>query len=183
MPCSRNGWSGAWSPVLATIIHGARPVLILASALVIIVSLTFAWRLHDSRALEAPRLTYRGLQHVADGKLAGDLTIKKGESFSVSISFPEAGKLGVKKTWACWIFPEDTWAIGGNSEIELSVDDVALTHFAVARGEWKVLIQSLAEHITSRVPDPGKEYKITLRNAGPQDLFVRELWLRWVAGS
>lgn len=175
MACSRNGWLGA---------RNLGPAIItLASVLIIIVPPTFVGHSHDSLALEPSRLTYRGLLHAADGKLASDLTIKKGDSCSVTISFPEAGKLGIKKTWACWIFPEDTWAIGGNSEIELLVDGTLLTHFAVARGEWKVLIQSLAEHITLRVPDPAKEYKITLRNAGPQDVFIRELWLRWVAYS
>ena len=171
MACSRNRWAGAPSLFLAI------------SIIIVFTTLTCAWQFYTCLALEPPKLTYRGLQHVADGKLVADLTIKKGESFSVTISFPDAGKLGLRKTWACWIFPEDVWAIGGNSEIELSVDGVLLTHFAVAKGEWKVLIQSLAEHITPRVADPAKEYKITLKNAGQHDVFIRELWLRWVAHS
>jgi len=71
---------------------------------------------------EEPVLHYRGVQHAADGKLATDLTLAKGDVFTAAIAFPEAQKLGLKKTWACWVFPEDTWAIGGNSEIALSVD-------------------------------------------------------------
>jgi hypothetical protein len=128
-----------------------------------------------------PALSYRGAYHAADGKLAADLTIAKGESFSASLEFPDAKLLGLRKTWACWVFPEDTWAIGGSSELELSVGDVPLTHFAVAQGEWKVLIQSLAEHITDRVPDPQRSYKVTLRNAGSHDVRIRELWVRWLA--
>lgn len=147
----------------------------------LIAALASAWRVSGSLAPEAPPLTYRGVQHVADGKLASDLSLERGKSFSATISFPEAAKLGLKKTWAAWIFPEDAWAVGGNSEIELYVDDVFLTRFAVAKGEWKVLIQSLAEHITTRVPDPAKEYTLTLKNVGANDVRIRELWLRWIA--
>ena len=132
---------------------------------------------------EPPVLRYRGLQHAADGRLATDLTLAKGATFTTTIEFPEAQRYGIKKTWACWLFPEDTWAIGGNSELELRVDDVSVTHFAVARGEWKVLIQSLAEHITPQVRDATRRYKITLRNVGGHDVFIRELWLRWLAAA
>jgi len=128
------------------------------------------------RETEPPVLHYRGLQHTADGRLATDLTLAKGATFTTTIEFPEAQRYGIKKTWACWLFPEDTWAIGGNSELELCVDDVSVTHFAVARGEWKVLIQSLVRDATRR-------YKITLRNVGGHDVFIRELWLRWLAAA
>jgi hypothetical protein len=128
-----------------------------------------------------PALRHRGLFHGADGILASDLTLPKGSSFTAALEFPEARKLGLGKTWACWIFPEDTWAVGGNSEIELFVDDAFVTRFAVAQGEWKVLIQSLAEHITDRVPDPTKAYRLRLRNAGDREVHIRELWIRWLA--
>jgi len=126
-------------------------------------------------------LAYRGVHHAADGKLATDLTIPKGGSFSASLEYPGAATLGLRKTWACWVFPEDTWAIGGNSELELLVDDAMVTRFAVAQGEWKVLIQSLAEHVTDRVPDPTRAYRLTLKNSGAHDVRIRELWIRWLA--
>ena len=87
----------------------------------------------------------------------------------------------VKKTWASWVFLEGTWAIGGNSELELYVDDIKLTHFAVATGEGEVSIQSLAEQVTSRITDTTKLYNVTLKNVGAHDVFIRELWIRWLA--
>lgn len=133
-----------------------------------------------SQAFVAPSLLeHRGVKYAADGKLVTNLVLKSGESFSTTLRYPNAETLGVRRTWACWIFPEDAWAVGGNSEIELYVDGVRVTHFAVAEGQWKVLIQSLAEHITEHVTDPRLAYRLTLRNAGAREVRIRELWLRW----
>lgn len=126
-------------------------------------------------------LDYQEVKHAADGKLATNLTITAGSAFSTAMRFPQASALEVKKTWACWVFPEGTWAIGGNSELELYVDDVKLTHFAVAAGEGELSIQSLAEQVTSRIGDTRKLYNIALKNVGDHDVFIRELWIRWLA--
>ena len=61
------------------------------------------------------------------------------------------------------------------------MDDVKLTHFAVAVGEDEAPIQSLAEQVTSRIADTTKLYNITLKNVGDHHVFVRELWIRWLA--
>jgi hypothetical protein len=33
------------------------------------------------------------------------------------------------------------------------------------------------------VRDATRRYKITLRNLGGHDVFIRELWLRWLAAA
>jgi hypothetical protein len=129
------------------------------------------------------RLVYRGSHHAVDGRLATNLILPSGASITLRLQYPDAYKRGLKKTWACWLFPEDTWAVGGNSKIELFVDGKMITHFAVATGEWAVLIQSLAEHLTPHVPDPTQTYLITLRNAGAHEVRIRELWIRWLANQ
>jgi len=153
---------------------------LLAFALGMFVSLAWAAQSGRPGTNEQKNLTYCGLRHVADGRLATDLTIRKGSAYSTTIEFPGANRLVIKRTWACWVFPEDTWGIDGDSLIELYVDDVKLTQFTVAKGQWKVAIQSLAEHIPDRVKDAARSYKVTLKNAGGHDVFIRELWIRWL---
>ena len=82
-------------------------------------------------------LDYQEVKHAADGKLATNLTITTDSGFSTAVRFPQASALEVKNTWGCWVFLEGALGrLDGNSELEtVRVDDVKLTHFAVAAGE------------------------------------------------
>lgn len=125
-------------------------------------------------------LDYQEVKHAAHGKLATNLTITSGSAFSTAVRFPQASALVVKQTCGCWVFLESAWAIEGNSALELYVDDDKLTHFAVAAGDGDVAIQSLAEQVSARITDTTQLYNITLKNVGDYDVFIRELWVRWL---
>ena len=125
-------------------------------------------------------LDYQEVKHAAHGKLATNLTIPSCSAFSTAVRFPQASALEAKQTCGCWVFLESAWAIEGNSALELYVDDDKLTHFAVAAGDGDVAIQSLAEQITARITDTTQLYNITLKNVGDYDVFIRELWVRWL---
>ena len=126
-------------------------------------------------------LDYQGVKHTAGGKLAANLTIKSGYEFSTSVRFPQASALEVKQTRDCCVVLERARSIGGNSEVELYVNDVKVSHFTVAVGENDAQVQSLAEQVTSRITDTTVLYKITLKNVGGYDAFIRELNIRWLA--
>ena len=126
-------------------------------------------------------LDYQEVKHAAGGKLATNLTIASSSEFSTAIRFPQASALEVKHTWACWVFLEKSWAIERNSEVELYVDNVKVSHFTIAVGEDEAPIQSLAEQVTSRITDTTKLYNITLKNVGGHDVCIRELRIRWLA--
>lgn len=126
-------------------------------------------------------LDYQGVKHTAGGKLAANLTIKSGFEFSTAVRFPQASALEVKQTRDCCVVLERARSIGGNSEVELYVNDVKVSHFTVAMGENDAQVQSLAEQVTSRITDTTVLYKITLKNVGGHDAFIRELSIRWLA--
>ncbi len=126
-------------------------------------------------------LDYQGVKHAAGGKLAVNLTIKSGFEFSTAVRFPQASALEVKQTQDCWVFLERASAIGGNSKVELYVNDVKVSHFTVAVGENDAQVQTLTEQVTSRITDTTVLYNITFKNVGGHDAFIRELSIRWLA--
>jgi len=148
--------------------------LLLAMALMYTFSLTLA---HRTETFHIGEISYVGQLHVAHGLLAKDLVLKPRDFWETKIKCPQKG-LG--RTFACWIFPEDTYSVGGNGEIELYVDGKRVTHFAIAQGKPGEIVQSLAEHITDFVSDVSKEHMVRLKNVGDTTIIVEELFIRWI---
>jgi len=124
-------------------------------------------------------LDYAGKFHAAHKLLATNLVLRWGDVWRAKIKFPRK----VKRTWACWLFLEDTYAIFWHSRLRLYVNDNFLTIFNVAAGRPGYVIQSLAEHLTDKVLDATKEYEIRLENAGFWTIVIEELFIRWFASE
>jgi len=130
-----------------------------------------------TETFHAGEISYAGQLHVAHGLLAKDLLLRPRDFWETKIRYPQRS-LG--KTFACWIFPEDTYSVGGNGEIELYVDGRRVTHFAIAQGKPGETVQSLAEHITDFVSDVSEEHVVRLKNVGDTTVIIEELFIRWI---